>query len=134
MDRKLNVLVEGESLVFSIRVALADNASDLKKAVHQDRGYLQSVLRDHQKLAVSKVGVVAVVRHSQLTPADPPQVDIDLTPYITDVDSLGLLEASNGQLLQPWETVSHHWPNQQPDNHLHVIVKLPATGEWYRAS
>jgi len=65
MDRKLNVFVERESLVFSTRVALADNVSDLKKAVHQD---LQSVLREHQKLAVSKVGGRPAVRHSHLTP------------------------------------------------------------------
>ena len=42
MDYRLNVLVEGESLVCLIRVAPADNASDLKK--------------------------LATVRHSQLTP------------------------------------------------------------------
>ena len=53
---RFHVLIEGESLVFSVQASRCDTVSDLKKVVHRDR-VLNKVVRDPQKLVLSKVSI-----------------------------------------------------------------------------
>ena len=32
--------------------------------------------------------------------------------------------------LKSWKTIFYYWPDPPPDDHLHIVVKAPAAGEW----
>jgi len=59
----------------------------------------------------------------------PQQVNIDLNTH--DMHSIANLKVENlGSAEQlTWRSILEYWPDQLPTTHLHVIMKIPATGE-----
>ena len=68
-----------------------------------------------------------------LLDSPPLQVNIDLTPYDKDKDSLRLIKVDNGHhtILPPWTSLSEHWSGDHLPlrKHLHVVVKVCPIGE-----
>ena len=63
------------------------------------------------------------------------QVDVDLNdrprqslPLIGDMP-----DVQSAPELEEWRKVSMIWRDQPPDDHIHLFVKLPATGEQKRS-
>ena len=60
----------------------------------------------------------------------PQQVDIDLKTHDKHSISRLKLESLQGvEELTSWKSISDYWPAQPPSDHLHITVKVPATGE-----
>ena len=57
-----------------------------------------------------------------------PQVDVDLDVVIGQIEHTGQyqLDASDQSKLRPHKKIFAEWPEQPPDNHLQIFVRLPS--------
>ncbi|KAM6493831.1 hypothetical protein JOM56_010192 [Amanita muscaria] len=102
-SRRLNCLIEGESIVFPVTMGHDCEVSQLKEAIQSRRKNTISKDVDSDTLALG-------------------MVDIDLKTHDKCARSnirLGDVE------LESWETILHFWPDQPPKDHLQIIVKAP---------
>ncbi|KAF8224774.1 hypothetical protein L208DRAFT_469369 [Tricholoma matsutake] len=110
-SRKLNCLIEGECIVFSVTVGRDWNVGELKKEIKSERAL--GILKD--------VGPHTLEMW---------KVNIDLKTHDEDsISHLRLEEIGEGVEELTWMSILEYWPDQPPTTHLHIIVKIPATGE-----
>ncbi|KAF8236631.1 hypothetical protein L208DRAFT_1251067, partial [Tricholoma matsutake] len=109
-SRKLKCLIEGECIVFSVTVGRDWDVGELKESVQSKRAL--DTLKD--------VGPHTLELW---------KVNIDLETH--DKRSINHLKVENLEGVDEltWRSILEYWPDQPPATHLHIIVKIPATGE-----
>ncbi|KIL57418.1 hypothetical protein M378DRAFT_383479 [Amanita muscaria Koide BX008] len=101
-SRSLNCLIEGESIVFPVTLGRDRVVADLKKEIKKERAL--DTLKDAHLLELWNV-------------------DIDLETH--DKHSRSNIRLGDVKELDSWKTILHYWPDQPPEDHLHIIVKVP---------
>ncbi|KAM6493366.1 hypothetical protein JOM56_011500 [Amanita muscaria] len=101
-SRRLNCLIEGESIVFPVTLGRDRVVANLKKEIKMERAL--DTLKDVHLLELWKV-------------------DIDLETH--DKHSRSNIRLGDVEELESWKTILHYWPDQPPKDHLHIIVKVP---------
>jgi hypothetical protein len=136
-SRRLNCLIGGESVVFLVIMGCDNVVSGLKEEIQKRRalGPLKDV--DPHTLELWKVSAIDESRCGVTWLASPPFQLNDSNPIaakpadtLTErIKSLGDGVSQFANKLEPTDSLFSIFPNQPPSEHLHVIVKAPATSE-----
>jgi len=105
-SRRLNCLIEGESIVFVVTVGGDCVISDLKERIQGKRalGPLKGV--DPHSLKLWKVDIDLEAAHDE---------------YFFDLLDVGSLQGVKE--LTSWKSVEEYWSNGLSKTHLHIVVK-----------
>ncbi|KAK2462810.1 hypothetical protein APHAL10511_005201 [Amanita phalloides] len=106
-SRRLICLVKGDCHTFTVTVGI-------NKQIY----YLKDIIREKGINAAEPL----LAKDLKLE-----KVDIDLTVH--NYYSLSQLDI-NGENLRGWDRISDHWLKQPDNKRLHILVKLPDTGQW----
>ena len=126
-SRRLNCLIEGESIIFLVTVGRDCVVSNLREEVQRERavGVLKDV--DPHTMELRKVSAINKLQCGLLTPQ---QVNIDLKTHDDHYLSHLKLESLPGaDELKSWKSVEEYWSIQPPTTDLHIILRVPPTGE-----
>ncbi|KAF8637770.1 hypothetical protein AX14_010268, partial [Amanita brunnescens Koide BX004] len=111
-SRELNCLIEGESNVLQVIVAIHKKVGDLQEAIKSRAA--------HTFKNVDSYNVVLC------------KVDIDLNTHDDHSLSRLVLESIEKEKLQSWKSILHYWPDQPRNDDLHVIIKAPVPFDTFR--
>lgn len=135
--RRLNCLIAGESIVFLVIMGCDYVVSELKGVIQKERGL--DTLKDvgPHTLELWKVSAIDESPCEVTWLTSPPFQPNDSNPITAKpadtlaarIRSLGDSLSQFANKLEPTDSLFSIFPNQPPSEHLHVIVKVPATGE-----
>jgi Crinkler effector protein N-terminal domain len=142
-SHKLNCLIEGESIVFTVPVGRDWNISNFKKAIQSKRELDTLKGVDPHTLELWKVSAIdesrcemtwLISRPSQ--PKDSNPIAAKLADTLTErIGFMGDSLSKFADKLDPTDSLFIIFSKQPPSEYIHIIIaKIPATGEWERIS
>ena len=136
-SRRLRCLIESESVVFTVEDSCRIEIRDLKKVIQRKRamGILKDI--DPHTLELWRVSAINELRCEvpwlsslYFQPNDSNPILAKSADTLAEyIRSLGDSLSKVADKLDPTDPLFSIFPSQPPSEHLHIIVKVPDTGE-----